>query len=136
MKETVEKLAAKEREMAEERGAFSLFALFLREDAADQWDLVVSAPWISADKLAALKYIAGKVQQALRPDDFLKVARIVVIDEDNPALEALHRTIRVEHGTAEIRDSEFFGLPIKHAYLITSRPIDGQASPQPAAQGT
>jgi hypothetical protein len=44
----------------------------------------------------------------------------VTIEEDNPALDALLRVINVEHGMAEIQDSNFFGLQIKHAYLITS----------------
>jgi len=124
MKEIVDKLAAKEREMAGERGPFSLFALFLREDAADQWDLVVSASWMAPDKLAALQYIAAKVQQTLGPEHLLDVTRIVVIDVDNPGLDALYRAVRAEHGSVEIRDSNFFGLPIKHAYLITCRRAD------------
>jgi len=48
MKELVEKPRKLEAEIAAEKGPFLLFALFLRQDAADRWDLVVAAPWIEA----------------------------------------------------------------------------------------
>ena len=40
MKQTIEKLASLERDIASEKGESSLFALFLREDANDTWDLL------------------------------------------------------------------------------------------------
>jgi hypothetical protein len=46
MKEFIDKYIELERSISYEKGDFSLFALFLREDAADIWDLVVAAPWI------------------------------------------------------------------------------------------
>ena len=121
MKEVAEKLKAKEQSMAEEKGPFALFALFLREDAPDKWDLVVAAEWINENKEIALKYIAKNIQDTLSQDELLSLSRIVIIDESNPALKAFHRAMQVEHTMAEIRDSNFFGLQIKHAYLITSK---------------
>ena len=121
MNTILEKLVAKEREIAEEKGGFCLFALFLREDAPNRWDLVVSAPWITRDKEAALKYLASKTQEALDADELLLLSRIVVLDEDNPGLDALQQTVSIEHDTTEIENSSFFGLEIKRAYVITSR---------------
>jgi len=121
MKEIVEKLKEQEVVMANEKGPFELYALFLREDAPDKWDLVVAAEWINKNKEASFKYIAEKVQKSLSKEELLKLSRIVLIDETNPSLEVLHRAMGVEHGIAEIQDSNFFGIQIKHAYLITSR---------------
>ena len=121
MKEIAEKLKSYEEIMAKEKGPFDLFALFLREDAPGKWDLVVASDWIEKNKEKSFKYIAGIVQKALSKEELLKLSRIVLIDKTNPALEAMHRAMHVEHGIAEIRDSNFFGLQIKHAYLITSR---------------
>jgi hypothetical protein len=121
MREIAERLRAKEQEMAAEKGAFLLFALFLREDAPDLWDLVVSAPWIEADKGQALAYIASKVKEALSPDEVTKLSRIALVDRNNPALEAIQRAIHIEHGLADVQDSIFFGMPIRHAYIVTSR---------------
>ena len=121
MKEIVERLQRQEVIMAEEKGPFDLFALFLREDAPGKWDLVVAAEWIDKSKEASFKYIADIVQKALSKEELLKLSRIVLIDENNPALEALHKAMHVEHSIAEIQDSNFFGMQIKHVYLVTSR---------------
>jgi hypothetical protein len=122
MKELVDKLVLLESDIYREKGEFYLFALFLREEATEhKWDLMVSAPWIKADKKGALNYLAGRIQSLLTPMELLSLSRIILVDVDNPALEAINRAIAVEHGAAEIRDSNFFGLQIKHAYIITSK---------------
>ena len=127
MKSIAEKLRDLEQKIAEEKGNFLLFALFLREDAPDVWDLLVSASWIAKNKSDSLKYIAEKANEFLTPDEILKLSRIVIIEQDNPGLVALQRTMTVEHGMAEIKDSTLFGLQIKHAYLITTSQADGSA---------
>lgn len=121
MKEIVKKLVQVEQDIAKEKGRFLVFALFLREDAPDLWDVVVAAPWVTKDKSNSLKYISSKLGETLEPDEVTKLSRIVIIEPDNPALAAIQQSTHIEHGTAEIRDSNFFGLQIKHAYLITSR---------------
>ncbi len=121
MKDIVEKLKQQEQRMAQEKGPFDLFALFLREDAPDKWDLLVAAEWIEQDKQEVLKYISTALQEVLIPDELLKLSRIVIIDENNPALDAFQKAVNIEHGITEIRDSNFFGLQIKHVYLVTSR---------------
>ena len=121
MKALVEKLRTLEREVAEEKGAFLLFALFLREDAPDVWDLLASAPWIEADKGAALRYLAKKLNAVASPEELTTLSRIVLIDQSNPALAAMQSSLNIEHGAAEVQSSNFFGLQIKHAYVITSR---------------
>jgi hypothetical protein len=110
-----------ESRIAENKGDFALFALFLREDVPDRWDLIVSAPWVGADRQGALNYLVNEIKSFLGPQDLTALARIVVVDPNDAAVQNLNRAIRVEHGTAEVRDSNFFGLPIKHAYIITSK---------------
>ena len=126
MKEIAEKLKIQEQIMATEKGPFDLFALFLREDAPGKWDLVVAAEWIEKDKSTALKYIASNVQQVLTSEELIQLSRIAIIDESNPALDAFHKAVNIEHSIAEIQDSNFFGMQLKHVYLITSkrRPTD------------
>lgn len=128
MKEIVEKLKHQENIMAQEKGPFDLFALFQREDASGKWDLVVASEWIEKNKEASFKYVAGAVQKALSKEELLKLSRIVLIDNSNPSLEALQSAMHIEHGDAEIQDSNFFGLQIKHAYLITSQKRADRAS--------
>ena len=127
MKEIVEKLKQQENNMAQEKGPFDLFALFLREDSPDKWDIVVAAQWIEKNKQDALKYITEALHKSLTQSEILKLSRIAIIDKSNPALEVFQRAIHVEHGMSEIKDSNFFGLQIKHVYLITSQRREGNA---------
>lgn len=121
MKEYVNKFIKLEKDLSREKGDFSLFALFLREESQNKWDLLVSAPWIEQNRKESLRYIAGQIQEKLPSEDLLQLSRIVVIDKENPALEAITRAVNIQHASAEIKDSMFFGLPIEHAYIITSQ---------------
>lgn len=121
MKELINKLTAIEKETSAEKGEYDLFALFLREDSPNKWDILVSAIWIDNNKEDALKYLAQKIQNSFTQSELLLISRIVMIEETNPALPALQQAVNIEHGSAEIKDSIFFGLQIRHAFLITSR---------------
>ena len=134
MKQTIEKLAFLERDIASEKGEFSLYALFLREDADDKWDLLASAPWLEANKRESLDYLVNQLRSRLDTPELLSLSRIVLFEKGNPALEAIHKRIKVRHGMVEVRDSISFGVPIKHAYIITSERENSPRSrtPQPA----
>jgi len=121
MKELIDKLIKVEKDISDEKGQFLLFALFLREDAPNLWDLMIAANWVEKNKAESLKYISAYLNKNLKPDELINLSRIVLIDSDNPALGAIHKAIHIEHGSAEIKDSNFFGLKIKHAHLITSK---------------
>jgi hypothetical protein len=63
--ELTEKFAELESHIAEEKGPFTLFALFMREDAPDRWDLIVSAPWAGGDKRSVVDYFVGQIKARL-----------------------------------------------------------------------
>lgn len=115
MKKTLDKLINMEKDLSEEKGKFRLFAFFLRENSPGVWDLVVSAAWIDKDKSKALKFIVNKVQKYLNKNEILQLSRIVIIDKNNSL-----KAIKTEHSIIEIKNSNFFGLQIKEAYIITS----------------
>jgi hypothetical protein len=121
-KETREKLALLEREVSGEKGEFSLFGLFLREDAQDEdkWDILVSAFWLDADKKEGLAYLAKEIQKRLEPDELLSISRIVVLERGDPILEAIHKAVNVKHGKVEVKDSNFSGVQITQACISTS----------------
>ncbi|HBB88530.1 MAG TPA: hypothetical protein DC047_13035 [Blastocatellia bacterium] len=131
MKELLERFVQFERAIAAEKGEFGLFALFLREDAgagtsgysgySAKWDLIVAAPWIDGNRKDALPYITKRIQEAFSPSELSQLSRIVLVDLTNPEVEEINRAVRVQSGQTEIRDSNFFGLRIKHAYIITSQ---------------
>jgi hypothetical protein len=123
-----EKFGEFESQVAADKGGFTLFALFLREEVPDRWDLIVSAPWTGDDKREAVNYFVSEIKSKLGDAGLTSLSRIVVVDPQDAAVQAINRAIQIEHGNVEVRDSNFFGLPIKTAYFITSmRP------PSPAA---
>jgi hypothetical protein len=125
-KETREKLALLEREVSDEKGEFSLFGLFLREDAQDEdkWDLLVSALWLDDDKKEGLTYLAKEIQERLEPNEILTISRIVVLERGDPILEAIHKAVNVKHGEVEVKDSNFSGVQITQACISTSSAVN------------
>ncbi|NQS98456.1 MAG: hypothetical protein HQ591_08385 [candidate division Zixibacteria bacterium] len=121
MRQLAEKLIAMEREISSEKGPFSLFALFLREESPNRWDLVVSAPWIKVDEVSALRYMSNSLQSYLNIEDIIFISRIIFIDVNNPELDNIHKFISMEHTITEVKNCIFFGLDIRHAYIITSK---------------
>jgi hypothetical protein len=123
MKDLLERFIKIERAVSEEMGDFDLFALFLREDEQTLWDVVVAAPWIEVDQRLALRYLGERLQRELTTDQLMRISHIAIIDADNPGLPEVTETVQVEHGLVEMRNQEFFGHSIKHAFFITSQPM-------------
>lgn len=131
MKAPTDALLQIERSVAAERGPFALFALLLREEAPEKWDLVVSAPWIEENKGAALKLISDRIKNSLGASDLSVISRIVIADPSDPAVDAINRAVSVEHSAVEVKDSTFFGLQIKHAHIFASnRPTNHARQPK------
>ena len=121
MNEIVEKFASLEALIAQKRGDFSLFALFLREDAPDRWDLLVAAPWASQNRDETVEYLVNEIKSHLGPQELINLSRIVVVEPHNPEVLEFTKAFPVEHGRLEVWDSIIFGLPIHHAFIITSK---------------
>ncbi len=120
MRGIADKLRTVEQQLAEQQGRFALFALFLREGSPEVWDLVVSAPWMTKNESESLKIVATMVQESLAPEELTTISRIVVVDASDPQVAAIRKAVKTEHGVAEVSQSTFFGLDIRHAYIITS----------------
>jgi hypothetical protein len=120
MKPFIEKLRTLERQMAHEKGRFTLFALFQRVEAQDRWDLVVAADWFAEDKKDALNYLATKIKAWLDEHEWLAISRIILLDRDDPNLDAIQRAIQVEHGLVEVSELQFFDMDVRQAFIITS----------------
>jgi hypothetical protein len=121
MRDLVEKLRGLEQVLTDEKGPFNLFALFLREDAPDVWDLVVAADWIEHDQSRALAAISKRVRAFLRPDEITRISRVVIVERTDPTVKAIASAMSISHGVSEVANSNFFGLAIKHAFIITAQ---------------
>lgn len=92
-----------EKDVSEKKGGFFLFALLAREDLPDRWDLVFSAPW-STNANDAVEYIVAEIKSKLGAPELTNLSRIVFVQPTDPAVLAINRAFRVEHGAAEVRD--------------------------------
>lgn len=119
MTEFSKKFGPIEKEIAQKMGEFEFFAILLREDAPDRWDVVAAAPWLKNDDNNMLEYLIKVIKKYLS-NDIVRLSRIVVLENNNPALKSIHRVFRVNHGSIEVENSNLFGLEIKHGYIITS----------------
>jgi len=115
-----------ERAVSRDKGGFALFALFAREDLPDRWDLIVAAPWIRSQKEGA-DYLVQEIQKHLSSAVLTDLSRIVVVKPADAQVQAINMSIQVEHGRAEIRNSDMFGVPIKRGYIITSQRLGSAA---------
>lgn len=127
MKDLITKLLNIEKKISAEKGSFNLFALFLREDSEDKWELLVSKR-INGDEYEFLEYVATNIQNTLTQEELIKISRIVIIDCSNTELDNIskaaayiNRSMVVEHGITELVNCNFFGFIIRHAYIITSK---------------
>lgn len=128
MRELIEKFQRMETRIARERGPFSLFALFLPEDAANLWDLVVSAPWADDDENEASRYLVGELQKELTTQEILRLSRTVFIPTTFDGLEELYEEHPVEHGKVIVRNREFGLQFVEKGYIITCRPPAAKAA--------
>ncbi|MGH7717601.1 MAG: hypothetical protein ACREON_01995 [Gemmatimonadaceae bacterium] len=120
---SVEKFIRLEKEIASERGGFALFGLFTREGSPHWWDLIIAAPWPES-RSEAVEYVVGEIKSRLGSEEFMNLSRIVFINPADPSVQEINKIIRVEHGSAELRDYIFAEVPIEHAYIITSQSLE------------
>ncbi|HEX8691801.1 MAG TPA: hypothetical protein VF746_05250 [Longimicrobium sp.] len=128
MKQIVEKMQKIELRMSEKHGPFTLFALFLREDAGISWDVVFSAPWADSDEWEASKQLLEEIGKEITPEERRYIYRTMVIPTDFEDLEELYEEHPVEHGKVIVRNREFGLQFIEKGYIITCRPPVAKAA--------
>ena len=121
---SIKKYIEVEKELSEKYGPFNLFALFLRENSPNKWDILVASDWVENDKQKSMRLIVKKLIEKLDTKELIDISKVAIIEESNPALASFQSAISIEHGVVEVRDRSFNGLPIKHAYVITSKRTD------------
>ena len=120
MSAVAEKLRQIEVEISADKGSFNLFALIEREDSLGKWDIVVAANWVDGGRKELINTIASKIREKLSGDEQLMLSRIVTLFPSDVLVRNLN-LIGVEHGIVELSNNTFNGIPIKKAYLITSK---------------
>jgi len=101
----------------EKREEFALFGLFLRQDAPNRWDLVVSAPWLDRDRMGGMQYLAKRLRSRLATEELITVSGIVVLETQDPGVRAMQRWRAIRGTPQRLENVELFGLAIREAYV-------------------
>ncbi len=132
----LDKLTRLEQEFASNYGAFSLFALMLREEANDRWDLVVSATWLEQINTNPVTTIFSKslgiyrpnhdsfffrLGQVLTSDELIMLSRVVTLAPDTSFVQTMNKLYSLEHAISEFTNLEVDGVDFKRGYVITSQ---------------
>jgi len=119
----VKKFQRAMRDIAAKKGPFTLFALFLRENAVIGWDLVVSSSWLEAASLKRLTEFTKLLKAVVGAKQLLELAQVVPIDKDDPALRAVLSRVQIDDGLVEVHQVVFFDQQIKHAIFLTAKRV-------------
>jgi hypothetical protein len=102
----------------------------MREDSPGQWDLVVSAPWLEEGKLKALGEFVKILVSAIGQDAVLSFSRIVTLNHDEPALQAiLDEVAQTKQLPFSKQGHNLFGLPIEDAYILRASRVEVPPTP-------
>lgn len=115
------KLRKAMREIAERKGEFSVFGLFMRSDAPGTWDLVVAAPWLEKGRLKELSEFTQLLAQSIGENSLREFARIVTVNELDPKLKAIIAALSVDDGQIRIQSSDLIPFNIEDAIILRSK---------------
>jgi hypothetical protein len=108
-----------------ENGPLLICGLFLREEPLEEWDLVIAASWLNTQEVQSYKTISSKLQEFLSDSELFQVARIVILNQDDPVVSYLQGLETITNGGfKELRADELsqkFKFTIKRAYLLRSQ---------------
>jgi hypothetical protein len=120
-RELIEKFIKIDKEIWQEKDTLYLFGLFLRQDAPNKWDLVISAKWLSDNIRVDVNYIVNKIRKYIPKEEGVILSRIVLLKKDNKLVSNINMAFDIKNNAAECKDCVFNNILIKHAYVITSK---------------
>ncbi len=120
-KELISKFRTIEREIAQEKGPFTLFALIQGQGAWDKWDVVVAAPWTRNNLKESLDYLVEKIRKVLHKEELLKISKIVPLDPSWDFVEEILAEWEA-YGDVGLRNIDINGIEIKRAHILASTP--------------
>ncbi|CUI07297.1 hypothetical protein BN2497_9371 [Janthinobacterium sp. CG23_2] len=131
LKVLLNKLAVIEREISEEKGVLTFFAILLpwsgREPA---WELTVSANWADRDhRPAAISYIVDKYYAVCSNPERMMIAHVSIIDTDDDELDDMLDDYDVEHGLVKMKYSRYFDQEFERGYIFTCKRRTAEAAP-------
>ena len=111
--------------MAAENGEFSLFALFLRHNALNGWDLIASAPWLDPGDRESYKRVYEYLGRSFGAEDFARIARVVILDPSDPEVVRSSMPEIAQGRNLRKVNFAFGGVDVRLGYFLAA----GQSPP-------
>ncbi len=111
-----------EKTISNEKGNFNLFALMLREESQDRWDLVLSANWLDANPNKYYEYILNKIAKGLgKIEEVNKISRIIFLNKHDKFFKEIKYFIKPEQNITELKEIKINDIHFKHVLIFTSK---------------
>jgi hypothetical protein len=123
MNQLMNKLIAIEKDLAEKRGSFWLFAFVLPKSSETGWDLIIAAPWLESG-MDGLNWITTLLQNRLTKKEVGQIARVIIFDKFSATVKRVRREMPRKNGIQELVNTDFLGLPVKQAYIIAAGELE------------
>lgn len=120
-KKLVDKLIQVEKHLSSTKGPFDLFALILREDLSDKWDLLVAADWIENNFDQSLRFISRELTKKLSSEELSAISKVVLLSIFDQRVKSVQKAFAIEHLDTELVNVGLFGFFVDRGYLITSK---------------
>jgi len=114
----VEKLKTILSEIKRSKGEVVLFALMKMDELADNWTIVLSAPWAKEGDTDIFKYVLNLVRSNLSREEFSSIARIGIFSKNDRFIELL---LKYNSGVF-IENEKINGNYIYEGYILECNP--------------
>jgi hypothetical protein len=108
------------RRMVADKGEFALFAMFLRENAQDVWDLVASAPWTDPADVESYQTFYRYLGKVLSVEEFKGIARVVILNISDPYVRDFCEQHENRERFVPIRNFSFGKLQVLIGYVLAA----------------
>jgi len=124
----LEKYANIAQTLIQEKGPFKLFALLELSNMACEWDVVLSASWLPGnDKMESLRFIVDKIRAVLTHQEYLKIARVILLDVNEPFVKELQNFLQEHNNPKTFSSVEIEGVEIEKGRILIS-PVSEETS--------
>ncbi len=129
-RDLMESVRGAEGTMAREYGEFILFGLFQTEETAGKWDVVVSAPWLTTNRMGIQRVVDG-LSAFLAPGNWSQIGGVVPLPPDSEFVRTAARIFRVEHKVSETSSFNIGDVQVIRAVVITAGKEAGGLAERP-----
>lgn len=115
------KLWGAEKEISIQHGEFNLFAVWHPVGTFGKVvDIVVCAPWVSAESRDGVSHVINGIKAALTPAEMCKIGGVIALDQKHPFVSYANEFWPNHHGQIIISDCMIGDFQIDFAMIITS----------------